>query len=154
MFLWKVTGPDIVPSASVDANGFVRVDTRQNTSAGLVLELHHFFTPKIPQPTTQTPNPGPQKWGLGPFIAVKGGTSNLIDAVGGGIMIGFRSSDPASHQSFNLGIGYAAILSAQSLGAEFVEDQKAPVDSSGKPLAIRYVTHDAGSLMMMASFTF
>jgi hypothetical protein len=94
--------------------------------------------------------------GVGPFVGIQsGGDNKVINAIGGGLMFGFKTSDvPTSHSSLNIGVGYAGIIGAQSLGSEFVPDAKAPVDSAGKPLTIRFVTHDAGALMLLASFMF
>jgi hypothetical protein len=146
-FLTKLTGDDLVAEAVVDANGFVRVNKRQNSSAGLLLEVHQLF-----QPWSQTHN----RLGIGPFVGIQsGGNNKVIDAIGGGLMFGFKTSDDkTSHASLNIGVGYAGVISAQSLGSEFVRDAKAPVDSAGKPLPIRFVTHDAGAVMFLASFMF
>src|SRR5262249_37561216 len=126
-----------------------RVDTRDNTSTGLALELHGYVWPRPAEKVVPA-------WGTGPFIGVQAGSSNnVINAVGVGWMFGLKlSGDASNHAALNLGIGYAAIPSVQSLGPEFVDGQKAPLDPSGKPIPIRYYTHDSGSFMMMASFTF
>ena len=95
-------------------------------------------------------------FGWGPFLGVQAGAdNNVISGVGAGIMFGWRmsSTDSDNHSSLNFGVGYAALPSTKSLGSEFVENQKAPVDSAGKALPIRYETHDAGGVMLMASFT-
>jgi hypothetical protein len=141
-FLWNVTGVDIVSDASVDANGIVRVDKRSNTSAGAMLEMHYF----------------PKRWksntaGAGPFVGVRLASDQIIDAVGLGFMIGWKIGDTGS-KGFGLGIGYAAIPTAKTLGHEFVEDHAAPLDPSGKPLPIRYEERDKGSVMMLLSFVF
>ena len=144
MFVSKLVGPDRVSDAAIDSNGYVRVNTRDNTNVGIALEMHRFFTAASHDGV-----------GYGPFIGVQAGTSNVINAIGIGFMVGFKlGTDAKSHTSLNLGIGYAGVPAAKSLGNEFVEDQKAPVDTAGKPLPIRYETHDAGGIMMMASFTF
>jgi hypothetical protein len=193
LVIWKAVGPDSVSSASVDANGNVRVDTRDNVVTGIGLELHHFFTPNagcrpearlaadlaeqqaisdrsarnITTPMTRLErrtvrNAASAKatcthsFGWGPFLGVQAGAdNNIISGVGAGLMFGWKmGADPDSHASLNFGIGYAALPAVKSLGSEFIENQKAPVDSSGKPLPVRYETHDAGGVMMMASFTF
>jgi hypothetical protein len=37
---WNVFKPNIVTDATIDGDGFVRVNTRANTTAGLMLETH------------------------------------------------------------------------------------------------------------------
>ena len=54
-FLANVYKPAIVNSATVDANGIVRVNQRANTAAGLMLEMHYFAYTN-------------GKFGLGPFV--------------------------------------------------------------------------------------
>lgn len=145
-FQTKLTGDDRVSDVIVDAAGFVRVNKRQNSNAGLILEVHQLFQPWAAH----------KRIGVGPFIGIQaGGDTKVIESIGMGIMFGFKTTtDPKEHSSLNIGIGYSGIISAQSLGSEFVPDTKAPVDSAGKPLPIRYVTHDAGALMMVLSFMF
>jgi hypothetical protein len=149
IFLAKGTGPDRVSQASIDVNGIVHVDTRNNTSTGLALEIHHFFYSHKNSSDHPT-------WGMGPFVGLQAGTSNIINAVGVGWMVGWKAlpGNTDSHAAFNLGVGYAGIPTVQSLGDEFKDGQKAPVDKDGKPLPIRYFTHDSGAFMFMASFTF
>src|SRR5215469_799458 len=43
----NVFGPDMVTNATIDANGIVRVNTRANTTAGLMLETHYYIWPRV-----------------------------------------------------------------------------------------------------------
>ena len=65
-----------------------------------------------------------------------------------------ESDDKTSRKGFGLGFGYAARPSAKTLGDEFKDGQPAPVDSTGKPLPIRFETRDKGSVLLVLAFTF
>jgi hypothetical protein len=146
----NVTGPNIVTNATIDANGIVRVNTRANTTAGLMLETHYFIWPRPPADDVQDN----RKWGTGPFVAAQPGTSQIISAVGAGWMVGFRRPKGSRPSGFGLGVGYEAIPSAQVLGSEFVDGKPAPLGPNGVPLPIRFETQDKGSLMVVLSVSF
>ena len=151
----NVTGPNIVTNATVDANGIVRVNTRANTSAGFMLESHYFIWPTPPSPAKlRADGEDTRWWGVGPFVAAQPGSSQIISAVGAGVMIGFRRPKGSTPSGFGLGIGYEAIPAAQVLGKEFVDGQKAPIGPNGQPLSIRYETQDKGSVLVVLSGTF
>lgn len=142
---WNIEKPDIITDAQVDANGIVRVNTRANTSPGFMLEMHY-----LPWKTKS------QRTGFGPFVAVQpGGTGQIISAVGAGGMVDWKiSSDATGRKGFGLGIGYASIPQAKTLGDEFVPNQPAPTGPGGTPLPVRFETRDKGSLLLVLSFTF
>ena len=151
----NVTGPSIVNNATVDANGFVRVNTRANTAAGFMLESHYFIWPKPPSDAMlKATNEDPRWWGTGPFVAAQPGSSQIISAVGAGWMIGFRRPKGSTPSGFGLGVGYEAIPAAQTLGSEFIAGQKAPLGPNGQPLPIRYETQDKGSVLVILSVAF
>jgi len=142
---WNILNPPIINDASVDANGIVRVNTRANTTPGFMLEMHYL--------------PWKSKSGLtgfGPFAAVQpGGNNQIISAVGAGGMIDWKlGSDPSGRKGFGLGLGYASIPSAKTLGDEFVPNKPAPIGPGGQPLPVRFETRDKGSLLLVLSFTF
>lgn len=142
---WNVFKPDIVNDAEVDQNGIVRVNTRANTTAGFMLEMHYLIW-KWPHDQSRR--------GTGPFVAVQPGTDQVISAVGAGWMIDWKV-DQTSRKGFGLGFGYAARPSAKTLGNEFVGGQPAPKDpTTGQPLPIRFETRDKGSVLAVLSFTF
>jgi hypothetical protein len=152
---WNVLGPDIVTSATVDANGYVRVNTRANTAAGFILETHYYIWPRITGDMVSGKTPDNRTWGHGPFVAAQPGSSQIITAVGAGWMFGFRRPKGSTPSGFGLGVGYEAIPAAQTLGSGFVANQKAPVDpTTGQPLPISYETRDKGSVLMVLSVTF
>jgi hypothetical protein len=146
-FEHNVYGPDIVTNASIDANGIVRVNTRANTTVGFMLEMHDYW--KVwGQPSDKS-----GEWGLGPFIAIRPGTDQVISAVGAGLMFG-RTVDSTGKKGLGFGFGYEAIPQAQVLGAGFVANQPAPLGPNGMPLPLTYQTRDKGSFIAIASFTF
>jgi hypothetical protein len=93
-------------------------------------------------------------WGIGPFVAAQPGSSQIITAVGGGLMLGWRRKAGSTPSGFGLGLGYEAIPNAQVLGPEFVNGQKAPLGPNGQPLPIRYETQDKGALLGILSVSF
>jgi hypothetical protein len=150
----NVTGPNIVTNATIDANGIVRVNTRANTAAGFMLESHYYIFPRISADMLSGAKPDNRSWGIGPFVAAQPGSSQIIQAVGAGVMLGFRRPKGSTPSGFGLGVGYEAIPAAQILGSEFVPGQPAPVGPTGSPLPIRYETQDKGSLLLVLSVTF
>jgi hypothetical protein len=160
----NVTAPNIVNSATVDANGMVRVNTRANTDAGFMLESHYLIWPTAASACVSQPLPknckGVQQsqdnrwWGTGPFVAAQPGSSQIISSVGAGWMISFRRPKGTTPSGFGLGVGYEAIPAAQVLGSEFVPGQKAPLGPNGQPLSIRYETQDKGALLFVLSVSF
>jgi len=139
---WNVFTPNIVNDASVDANGIVRVNTRSNTNAGFMLEMHYLVHQW-----------SGNKIGTGPFVAAQPGSDQILSAVGAGWMIDWKV-DATSRKGFGLGLGYAARPSSKTLGNEFVDGKPAPVNASGQPLPIRFETRDKGSVLAVLSFTF
>ncbi len=123
---------DVIQSASLDANGIVRVDRDANTTANLILESHYFFTPELRfLPWVFDATPG--NWGHGPFIAIQPGTQNIIESVGVGWMLGFKRSSIVAPDlardrgdSFNLGLGIMVNPNAQVLGDGITKNQVLP----------------------------
>jgi hypothetical protein len=136
---------DRVEDATVDANGVVRVTKTNNGRARVMLEAHYFFPP-LRQKSTEEAN-----WGWGPFVAVQPGSDEIINALGIGILFGWRH-DKTSNQSFNLGVGISVDPSTKVLGDEFVEDQPAPKGPDAKPLPVRFKTRDQEGFLLLASF--
>ncbi len=122
---------DLVQEASLDANGIVRIDRDNNTTANLILESHYFFTPDLN--FLGMKSVGPRDWGVGPFIAVQPGTENIIQSVGAGLMFGFKRSqiiapDLARDRgdSFNIGLGVMVNPNAKVLGDGITKNQPLP----------------------------
>ena len=111
---------DRVDSASVDSGGIVRVDDESNGLARLVLKSH-FFT-KCPSGLPLIGTFISEHDGCGLFVAAQLGSSdNIIDAVGGGFMLGFRpetwkQNSDTQNRSFNIGLGFMVDPDTQVLG--------------------------------------
>ena len=153
---WNAYGPDIVNNASIDANGIVRVNTRANTNAGFMLESHYYVLPRAKK---ANPDNGKVPFdtravGFGPFVCAQPGSSQIITAVGAGLMFGWRRQTGVTPSGFGLGFGYEAIPSAQVLGSEFVNGQPAPLGPDKLPLPLRYETQDKGSILFILSVSF
>jgi hypothetical protein len=129
-----------VEAASVDANGIVRVDQVLDTPARIMLESHYFFQLK-----------NNDKAGLGPFMALQPGSDEIINALGLGLMLGFRRD--TTSQSFNLGLGYAVDPRSKILGEEFIEGELAPKAPDGTAIPVRYKTTQQGGLLLLFSFS-
>jgi hypothetical protein len=94
-------------------NGIVRIDNEQNDLVRFMPELHLWLD-----------RWDEQRWGWGPFLTVAPG-SRVIDAVGFGLMIGYRPHE-ADQYSFNLGIGGTLDLDARVLGDGLVANEPLP----------------------------
>tara|TARA_R110001599_G_scaffold350254_2_gene580036 strand:+ start:20276 stop:20785 length:510 start_codon:yes stop_codon:yes gene_type:complete len=130
-FTWDLGSNDRVNSAKV-VDGIVRIDDKENGLARVILEAHYFldFT----------------KWGWGPFVALQPGGSELIDAIGAGIMFGFRK-DNSSDISFNLGFGVMADPNTQILGEGIEANKPLP----GNETEIRYSNETQAGLVTIFS---
>jgi len=138
---------DRVTSATLDGNGIVRVTKEQNDIARIMLETHYFF--KGGNKVLGLWNAPAAGWAWGPFIALQPGTNDIIEAIGGGIMIGFRQST-TSKDSFNIGLGMIVDPSVQVLGDGITENQPLPTGET----EIRYKETSQGGILGLFSFTF
>lgn len=155
-----------IGSAEV-VNGVVRVMDSENTRARLLLESHYFFTPTnarggyaerlgvrnypddIDPLTGQVRERGVKNWGVGPFIALQAGEGELIQAVGAGVMFGFRRPGDGSG-SFNLGLGILHDMNVRTLGEGIIENEPLPVGET----AVRYKERSQAGLMILSSYSF
>ncbi len=105
---------DRVDSATV-VNGIVRVDEEKNDIARLMLETHYFF---------KKPGQDEKKFlpanidGWGPFVAIQPGSSEIIEAIALGLMLGYKydEDNKTSTSSWNIGIGAIVDLNVKVLG--------------------------------------
>jgi hypothetical protein len=81
------------------------------------------------------------------------GDDEIIQAIGAGIMFGFRRGQPDNASSFNFGVGYVVEPSVQVLGDEFMENMAAPLDPDGNVIPVRFQERDQGGLLLLASFS-
>ena len=135
-------------SEAVVVGGLVRVTNQDNVRARIMLESHYFFTPSGNFLGLEN-TPDSPKWGLGPFVAVQPGSNEIIEAIGAGIMLGFRRNNDSSN-SFNIGVGIAFDPNTRTLGAGIVDGQPLP---SGET-AVRYLEQEQLGLLILTSFSF
>lgn len=143
---------NLVQTASLDPNGLVRIERDNDTTANLILESHYFFTPDV-----HIFNVEPKNWGIGPFIAVQPGTDNIIQSIGGGLMVGFKRAslmlkDVARDRgdSFNLGFGVMVNPNSKVLGDGIQKNQPLP----GAETVIRLKTTTEMGYLVTFSYSF
>lgn len=141
----------------VGPNNVVRATHVENLRARIILESHYLFTPQGSlfglRNVRQDENTWARReWGFGPFVAIQPGTDNVIEAVGAGLMLGFRrpSENPNSSDSFNIGVGVMYDLNAQVLGDGIFENQPLPADES----EVRFRRQSQSGLLIMTSYSF
>jgi len=118
-------------------NDLVRVTEEASTSPRIMLESHYFFPLRK------------NHIGIGPFVCILSSSKEVIDAMGGGIMFGFRRSLDKS-DSFNFGIGLVNDTKIKILGDEIEENEPLPDGET----EIRFKTKSAIGLIIMFSFAF
>jgi hypothetical protein len=158
-FTYDLGTHDRIKAATV-ANGIVRVTEEDNVRARLLLESHYFFLPKATFFGLR-----PNDWGIGPFIALQGGPEDIVQGVGGGLMIGLKRvrTDPDSRggepdgksadvdgSSFNLGFGVFYDLGVQTLGDGIVANQPLPPGET----EIRFAKRSQSGFIILSSFAF
>ncbi|ULA60479.1 MAG: ANKREPREGION domain-containing protein [Nitrospira sp.] len=106
-------GPRRVESVSVASNRIVRIDDERNDLVRVMPEVHLWID-----------RWDEQRWSWGPFLAVAPG-SRIINAVGGGLMVGYR---PHQHDrySVNFGIGGTLDLDTRVLGDGIIANEPLP----------------------------
>ena len=128
-----------INEAVLDENGVVRVTSENNDVPRIMLESHYFFTPKG------------DDFGIGPFVALQPGTDEIIEAIGMGIMMGFkRRSSEDETSSWNIGLGAVVDPSVKILGDGIKENQALP---SGET-QVRFKETSQWGMLLVASFTF
>lgn len=160
-----VGGRDRIESASLDPNGIVRIEQDSNTRANLMLEGHYFWSPDIDFPIGFTTDKGEKwfswtkngNWGFGPFIAIQPGSQNIIEAVGAGVMIGFKRTAILSGtkplpvgDSFNLGVGAMLDVRQKVLGDGIRVNERLPAGET----AIRFRETSQIGAVILFSYSF
>lgn len=105
-------GPRRVDSVTV-VNGIVRIDNERNDLVRFMPEMHLWID-----------RWDEQRWSWGPFLTVAPG-SRVIDAVGFGLMMGYRPHRQDQY-SFNLGIGGTLDLDTRVLGDGLIANEPLP----------------------------
>ncbi|MDL1979572.1 MAG: hypothetical protein LWX52_16055 [Deltaproteobacteria bacterium] len=141
---------DRVKTAEI-IDGVVRVSKDNNANARIMLESHYFFTPDKYFGLIETGNKDTEDktFGFGPFIALQPGTDEIIEAIGLGIMVGWKRKGPSSG-SWNCGVGLVVDPKVQILGDGFEANQPPP----GSETVVRFKETDQWGVVLLASFTF
>lgn len=155
-FSYDLGDNDRIKEAEV-VNGIVRVTDQENVGARIILESHYLFTPvqgffaNIAKNVFDLENRrgGVKTWGVGPFMALQPGTDNIIEAVGAGLMMGFRRPGTES-DSFNIGVGILYDLNVRTLGEGILADEALPEGEED----IRYLEQEQSALLVMTSYSF
>ena len=87
------------------------------------------------------------QYAIGPFIAIQPGTNEIIEAIGGGFMLGLRRKEGLG--SFNLGLGFVVDPSVQVLGSGIKENQPLPQGET----QIRFKEKTQAGLLIIGSFS-
>jgi len=136
-------------------NGIVRVTEADNARARLILESHYFFTPAgrsifgLQNTAASEGSSAANNWGIGPFIALQPGSDAIIDAIGGGLMMGFRRPGEGD-DSFNFGIGVLYDVDVRTLGPGIEANQPLPDGET----EIRYQQREQASILFISSYSF
>jgi hypothetical protein len=135
---------DRVESAEV-VDGIVRVSKENDTTARIILESHYFFS------STTSPLLGAAAgdWGVGPFVALQPGSDEIIEAIGLGVMVGFRRAGDGV-ESWNLGVGIMVDPNVRVLGDGLNENEPLP----GAETTVRFKEKSQVGVLVMTSFTF
>ena len=140
---------DRVGGASV-VNGIVRVNDENNHVARIMLESHYFFSGKKSLNVWGTDiEVEPERWGVGPFVAVQPGNDEIIEAIGLGIMWGFKK-DRDDDSSWNIGIGAVVDPNVQVLGKGIENNQRLPEGET----EIRFREKSQIGALVLVSFGF
>jgi len=133
-----------VESAEV-VDGIVRVSNENDTVARVILESHYFF----PSAQSSLLGAAAGNWGVGPFVALQPGSDEIIEAIGLGVMLGFRRAGDGN-ESWNLGLGVMVDPNVRVLGDGINENAPLP----GAETTVRFKEKSQVGLLIMTSFTF
>ncbi len=131
---------DRVNEAMLDENNIIRLSKQSDASVGIFLEAHYLWPTKHLLPFGLLRCPGARgsgkelkfqstTCGFGPFVGVQpGGSSEIIEGIGAGVMWGFKGSGDNIFNStqFNVGVGVFVDPTVQTLGAGQFQDQPLP----------------------------
>lgn len=126
------------------ADGVVRVTEESNDVPRIMLETHYFFMPETNFLGKKT-----KEWGVGPFVGIQNGSDEIIQAIGAGVMVGFRKSEEAE-DSFNIGVGFVVDPSVQILGDGIEENEPLPAGET----QIRYKETSQWGVLLVVSYAF
>ena len=84
-----------------------------------------------------------------PFVALQPGTEEVIEAIGLGLMVGFRRATDSAN-SWNVGVGYVVDPNVDVLGDGFFANQAPP----GNETAVRLKETSQQGIFLLFSFAF
>ena len=113
----------------------------------IMLETHYFFLPN--RLFLGIDSVKPKEWGVGPFVGIQNGSNEVIEAIGAGVMLGFRRSVTAKG-SFNIGVGGVVDPSVKVLGDGINKNQPLPAGET----QIRYKETSQWGVLIITSYTF
>ena len=145
-----VGADDRVEEAEV-VEGVVRVNKTTNHQARVLLETHYFWRlqdEKVPILVNGKPQDiDVADIGIGPFVAIQSSGDEILEAIGMGLMVGFRRD---ARSSFNLGGGILLDPAVKTLGDDIRPDKPLPPGES----VIRFKEEPRWGLLVLASFSF
>ncbi len=128
-------------------NGIVRITNERDVIPRLMLETHYFFVPQKNRFFGLLS--GDKMWGWGPFVGLQNGSEDIIEAIGVGLMLGFKRGQD-SPQSFNIGLGAIVDPSVKVLGDGIRKDEPLPEGET----QIRYKHTDQWGFLIITSYSF
>lgn len=137
-------------------NGIVRVTEDQRVLTRVMLETHYlsrWWTEKLGMEDRCMDRGKIKECGIGFFIAAQPGTTNTIEAIGGGVMYGHRRNPGPSDtdtSAFNFGIGLVVDPYAKTLGDGIQKDQPLPAGET----VVRFKERPIWGWLLFASFSF
>lgn len=128
-------------------NGVVRITEERNDIPRIMLETHYFFLPQHNFLGMRSVKPN--EWGIGPFVGIQNGSNEIIEAIGAGVMLGFRRNENTK-DSFNIGVGFVVDPSVKILGDGITENQTLPAGET----QIRYKETSQWGVLLVISYAF
>lgn len=141
----RTFGRDRIESA-INDNGVVRIDGEKNAIPRIMLETHLLWTferwshvwscnvwrsidTKCKEKTASAKQHDEDDWiRVGPFVAIQPGSGEIIQAIAGGIMVGFKDpkKDPLPFNNINIGLGISVEPNSRTLGDGLHANQPVP----------------------------
>ncbi|MEM9629450.1 MAG: hypothetical protein AAGA21_24710 [Pseudomonadota bacterium] len=143
-------GEDRIGSVSLDENDIVRVGEERNVQARIGLEGHYFGDCVGLLGRLVKGWIGEGQCGVGPFFAIHTSDDELIDAVGFGVMAGFKRAAEEGNNSWNIGIGAEIDPSVTVLGTDVRENETLEVGET----QVRTRKESQWGIMLIFSRTF
>jgi len=145
---------DRVEEAELDKMGKLRIKKDHNDIPRIMLESHYLFVPDAVFPCNKWRWVESGMWGFGPFVGIQNGSEEVIEAIGMGVMIGFRRSKKTS-DSFNFGLGGVVDPKSKTLGDGLKEgDLLVDENNNPDPSQIRFKETAQWGLLFMFSYSF